>query len=146
MISSLMTKNKVLIFGATGMAGHIVYYYLQNTGRYEVVNAVYRTKLTDDSIVVDVTDKDAVANLVRETRSDLIINCIGVLIKGSKDHPDNAIFINAYFPHLLKKLADEVGAKLVQIAYFPVKKGIIMKVISGMPMTFMDVVRLWARL
>ena len=89
-----MTKNKVLIFGATGMAGHIVYYYLQNTGRYEVVNAVYRTKLTDDSIVVDVTDKDAVANLVRETRSDLIINCIGVLIKGSKDHPDNAIFIN----------------------------------------------------
>ena len=109
-----MTKNKVLIFGATGMAGHIVYYYLQNTGRYEVVNAVYRTKLTDDSIVVDVTDKDAVANLVRETRSDLIINCIGVLIKGSKDHPDNAIFINAYFPHLLKKLAKEVGARLIQ--------------------------------
>lgn len=149
LISSLMTKNKVLIFGATGMAGHIVYYYLQNTGRYEVVNAVYRTKLTDDSIVVDVTDKDAVANLVRETRSDLIINCIGVLIKGSKDHPDNAIFINAYFPHLLKKLADEVGAKLIHVStdcVFSGKKGIIMKVISGMPMTFMDVVRLWARL
>ena len=121
-----MTKNKVLIFGATGMAGHIVYYYLQNTGRYEVVNAVYRTKLTDDSIVVDVTDKDAVANLVRETRSDLIINCIGVLIKGSKDHPDNAIFINAYFPHLLKKLADEVGAKLIHVStdcVFSGKKG-----------------------
>ena len=99
MISSLMTKNKVLIFGATGMAGHIVYYYLQNTGRYEVVNAVYRTKLTDDSIVVDVTDKDAVANLVRETRSDLIINCIGVLIKGSKDHPD-MLFLSMLIFHI----------------------------------------------
>ena len=126
LISSLMTKNKVLIFGATGMAGHIVYYYLQNTGRYEVVNAVYRTKLTDDSIVVDVTDKDAVANLVRETRSDLIINFFGVLIKGSIDHPYNAIFINAYFPHLLKKLADEVGAKLIHVStdcVFSGKKG-----------------------
>lgn len=121
-----MTKNKVLIFGATGMAGHIAYYYLQDTGRYEVVNAVYRTKLTEDSIVVDVTDKDAVTSLVRETRPDLIINCIGVLIKGSKDHPDNAVFINAYFPHLLKKLADEVGAKLIHIStdcVFSGKKG-----------------------
>lgn len=108
------------------MAGHIAYYYLQDTGRYEVVNAVYRTKLTEDSIVVDVTDKDAVTSLVRETRPDLIINCIGVLIKGSKDHPDNAVFINAYFPHLLKKLADEVGAKLIHIStdcVFSGKKG-----------------------
>lgn len=121
-----MTKNKVLIFGATGMAGHIAYYYLQDTGRYEVVNAVYRTKLTEDSIVVDVTDKDAVTSLVRETRPDLIINCIGVLIKGSKDHPENAVYINAYFPHLLKKLADEVGAKLIHIStdcVFSGKKG-----------------------
>ncbi|MDD3037974.1 SDR family oxidoreductase [Bacteroides sp.] len=111
-----MLKKKVLLFGATGMAGHIAYYYLQSTGRYELVNVVYRTKLTEDSIVVDVTDKNAVAEVVRKVRPELIINCIGVLIKGSKEHPDNAVFINAYFPHLLKKLSDEVGAKLVHIS------------------------------
>lgn len=97
-----MIKKKVLLFGATGMAGHIAYYYLQSTERYELINVVYRTKLVKDSIVVDVTDKNAVTKLVEEVRPDLIINCIGVLIKGSKEHPDNAIFINAYFPHLLK--------------------------------------------
>lgn len=121
-----MTKKKVLLFGATGMAGHLAYYYLQSTGRYELVNVVYRTKLTEDSIVVDVTDKDAVAKVVQETCPDLIINCIGVLIKGSKEHPDNAIFINAYFPHLLKKLSDKVGAKLIHIStdcVFSGKKG-----------------------
>lgn len=121
-----MLKKKILLFGATGMAGHVAYYYLQSTGRYKLVNAVYRTKLTEDSIIVDVTDKNAVAEVVRMVRPELIINCIGVLIKGSKEYPDNAVFINAYFPHLLKKLSDEVGAKLVHIStdcVFSGKKG-----------------------
>lgn len=121
-----MEKKRILLFGATGMAGHIAYYYLKNTGKYKLTNVVYRTKLTDDSIIVDVTDKEAVAEVVRKTNPDLIINCIGILIKGSKEHPDNAIFINAYFPHLLKKLSDKVGAKLIHIStdcVFSGKKG-----------------------
>ena len=61
-----MVKKKILLFGATGMAGHMAYYYLQCTGKYDLVDVVYRTQLTDDSIVVDVTDGDAVSRLVRE--------------------------------------------------------------------------------
>lgn len=119
-------KKKVLLFGATGMAGHVVYYYLNDTGKYDISNVVYRTKLTDDSIIADVTDKNAVSQVVREVQPELIINCVGVLIKGSIEQPDNAIFINAYFPHLLKKLSDEVGAKLIHIStdcVFSGKKG-----------------------
>lgn len=108
--------KKILLFGATGMAGHIAYYYLLNTGRYEITDVVFRTPLTGNSIVVDVTNRDAVAEVVRRVRPEIILNCVGVLIKGSKEHPDNAILINAYFPHLLKKLADEVDAKLIHIS------------------------------
>lgn len=118
--------KKVLLFGATGMAGHICYYYLRSTGRYEITNVVYRTKLTEDSLVIDVMNRNAIAQIVQEVSPDLIINCIGVLIKGSKEHPDNAIWINAYFPHLLKKCADGVGAKLIHIStdcVFSGKKG-----------------------
>lgn len=108
--------KKVLLFGATGMAGHIAYYYLLSTGKYEITNVVFRTPLTEDSIVVDVTNRDTVAEVVRRVQPEIILNCVGVLIKGSKEHPDNAILINAYFPHLLKKMADEVGAKLIHIS------------------------------
>ena len=104
------------MFGATGMAGHIAYYYLLNTGKYEITNVVFRTPLTEDSIIVDVTNRDAVAEVVRRVQPGIILNCVGVLIKGSKEHPDNAILINAYFPHLLKKMADEIGAKLIHIS------------------------------
>lgn len=121
-----MKCNKILLFGATGMAGHVMYYYLRDEGKYEMRNVVFRTKLTDDSIIVDVTDKMEVASIVHKEKPDVIINCVGVLIKGSEEHPDNAIYINAYFPHLLKKLADKVGAKLVHIStdcVFSGKKG-----------------------
>lgn len=118
--------KKVLLFGATGMAGHLAYYYLQDTKKYDMMNVVYRTPLTKDSIVVDVIDRDAVADVIRRVQPKIILNCIGVLIKGSIEHPDNAIIINAYFPHLLKKLSDEVGAKLIHIStdcVFSGKKG-----------------------
>lgn len=118
--------KKVLLFGATGMAGHVVYSYLRNTEKYDIVNIVFRTPLNEESIVVDVTNRDAVAEIVYREQPEIIINCIGVLIKGSKEHPDNAILINAYFPHLLKKMADEVNAKLVHIStdcVFSGKKG-----------------------
>ena len=117
---------KKILFGATGMAGHIAYYFLRDTGKYDITNVVYRMPLTEDSIVVDVTDSKAVAEVVRMVRPEIILNCIGVLIRGSKEHPDNAILINAHFPHLLKKLSDEVGAKLVHIStdcVFSGKKG-----------------------
>ena len=108
--------KKILLFGATGMAGHIVYSYFKESGQYNIVNAVYRQKLNDESIIVDVKNDAAVKALVLEQKPDVIINCIGVLIKGSQAYPDNAIYINAYFPHFLKRMADEVGAKLIHIS------------------------------
>ncbi len=108
--------KKILLFGATGMAGHVVYYYFKEKGQYNIVNVVFRHKLNEESIVVDVTNKETVSALIFEQKPDVIINCIGVLIKGSKSHPDNAIYVNAYFPHLLKRLADEIDAKLVHIS------------------------------
>ena len=69
--------------------------------QYDIVNAVYRHKLNNESIIVDVKNDAAVKALILEQEPDIIINCIGILIKGSQAYPDNAIYINAYFPHFL---------------------------------------------
>jgi dTDP-4-dehydrorhamnose reductase len=111
-----MRKKKMLLLGATGMAGHVAYYYLNATEKYEMTNVVFKNKLTEDSLVLDITDKLATEKLIREIQPDIILNCIGVLIKGSQLFPDNAIYINAYFPHLLERLAAEVNAKLIHIS------------------------------
>lgn len=121
-----MTKKKILLLGATGMAGHVAYYYLKETNKYEIIDVVFRNKLTADSIVLDVTDKHATEELIKTVKPDIIVNCIGILIKGSRQHPDNAIYINAYFPHLLERLSSEINAKLIHIStdcVFSGKKG-----------------------
>lgn len=121
-----MTKKKILLLGATGMAGHVAYHYLKETNKYEIIDVVYRNKLTADSIVLDVTDKYATAELIKAVKPEIIVNCIGILIKGSRQHPDNAIYINAYFPHLLERLSSEIDAKLIHIStdcVFSGKKG-----------------------
>ena len=111
-----MDKKKVLVLGATGMAGHVVYYFLKESGKYQMSNVVFRTKLTDDSIVLDVRDSHAVKKILEENKPDVIINCIGVLVRGSQEHPDNAILLNAYFPHLLERIACEISVRVIHIS------------------------------
>lgn len=118
--------KKILLLGASGMAGHMVYFFLKETNKYEIVNTVHKNKLTEDSIILDATDKNEVTNLVKKINPNIIINCIGILTKGSKEHPDKAIFLNAYLPHLLKKISDEIDAKIIHIStdcVFSGKKG-----------------------
>jgi dTDP-4-dehydrorhamnose reductase len=43
------------------------------------------------------------------------VNCIGILIHGSSN-VENAIYLNAYLPHQLKKISKNIGAKLIHIS------------------------------
>lgn len=121
-----MGKTKVLILGATGMAGHIVYNFLNDTDEYSISNFVYRTPLNDESTILDVHNKTLLREAILKENPDYIINCIGILIRGSNSNPDNAIYINAYLPHFLTRIGEEVGAKLIHIStdcVFSGKKG-----------------------
>lgn len=121
-----MKRKKILLLGSTGMAGHLTYFYLKSLDKYDVVNMSYRTKLTETSLILDITDKEAVEKNIMNICPDIILNCIGVLIKGSQNSPDNAIYVNAYFPHFLKRISNKVNAKLIHIStdcVFSGKKG-----------------------
>jgi len=115
-----------MILGSAGMLGHIVYTYLNETKKYQIVDVSFSTKLNDNSFSLNVTDKCAVEAFIKEEKPDIVINCIGVLIKGSQNDPSNAIYINSFFPHQLSKLMRETGGKLIHIStdcVFSGKKG-----------------------
>jgi dTDP-4-dehydrorhamnose reductase len=109
-------KKKILILGSTGMLGHIVYEYFHQRDKYELFDLVYRNKLRDESIVCDITNTSEIKEIIRSIQPDYIVNCIGILIKGSTSNPANAIFINSYFPHLLVQIADEIHATVIHIS------------------------------
>ncbi|MFK7806699.1 MAG: sugar nucleotide-binding protein, partial [Saprospiraceae bacterium] len=118
--------KKVLILGSTGMLGHQVQLRLADKKEYEIIDLSYRTKFTEKTIICNITDKPAFSKIIQDLSPDIIVNCIGVLIKGSTTNPANAIYINSYFPHFLRQIGEENNAKVIHIStdcVFSGKKG-----------------------
>lgn len=108
--------KKVLILGATGLIGHQVYYYLKERGDYEVVAMGHTRKLNHETIQLDARNEELFIEKIIEITPDIIVNCMGILISEANKNPEQAIFLNAYIPHRLKRVVDDLGAKLVQIS------------------------------
>ena len=105
--------KKVLVLGSTGMLGHIVHYFLDSTNKYDLYNLSFRNKLNSKTIIEDVSDQQKLSNLINDISPDVIINCIGILIKGSNENIKKAIYINGYFPHWLKDVCEDINCKLI---------------------------------
>ena len=109
-------RLKVLVLGSTGLIGHQVFKYLEDSNNYELFNIAYRKKLNEQTIICDVTWEEKIIDIIISISPDIIINCIGILIEGANKHPQNAIFLNSYFPHLLMNLCDNLNSKLIHIS------------------------------
>lgn len=108
--------KKVLILGVNGMLGHIVYQYLWETKKYDMVNVCHEIPYNYDSVLMDVTKGNLLSDYLFYIQPDVIINCIGVLIKGSKADPANAVYLNAYFPHFLSNEVKKYGGRVIHIS------------------------------
>jgi dTDP-4-dehydrorhamnose reductase len=109
-------QNRVLILGSTGLIGHQVHNYLKSNGGYELHNIAYRNKLQKNTILIDARDENNLIEQIASIKPQYIVNCIGILIGGSNKDPENSVFLNAYMPHRLARLADEIDAKLIHIS------------------------------
>ena len=118
--------KKVLVIGVKGMAGHLVFKKLPQLGNYEMYGIARNHPETSHVFDLDVSDTSKLKAIVQENQFDVIVNCIGILNKDAEDHPDKAIWFNAYFPHFLENITKETSTKVVHIStdcVFSGKKG-----------------------
>lgn len=108
---------RVVILGATGMLGSMIYSYLKNKPDFDVIGTS-RKKETGMPYfeIYDGFDKsDLDLNEV-----DYVINCIGITKPFCHDdniiEVQNAIYINSTFPYLLNSAAEINAFKVIQIA------------------------------
>lgn len=111
-------KKKILILGATGMAGHVIFTYLDGLNKYEIITACHSGSIGNISYLLDIYDAEKLKKIISNEKPDVVINCIGILVTGSKNNPANAIYVNAYFPHLLSKILKEIclSSKVIHIS------------------------------
>ena len=106
---------KILVLGCNGMAGHMVSLYFKKRGD-EVVGFAREDLGLIPTILGDAEDAELVVNIVKESRFDAVINCIGILNKEAEIQKARAAYLNAYLPHLLADITEHTITKIVHIS------------------------------
>lgn len=111
---------RILIFGTTGMLGHVLFDDLKRNN-FEVYGTQRKSDSNPNSNIVyfDVfeSDKKSTLALIEKIKPSVIINCVGI-IKQLKDAKDKAksIRINALWPHILGEIGAELGIKVIHFS------------------------------
>ena len=98
------------------MLGHIVLEKLYGKDIFEVFDITRKKDNRLNNFECDVTNLNSLFKIIKDINPDYIINCIGVLIKGSIQDPSNAILINALLPHKLAQFSKAINAKFIHIS------------------------------
>jgi dTDP-4-dehydrorhamnose reductase len=115
---------RILVLGVNGMLGHMVYDYLESTKKYQVYGTVRKVDPNDKRNVTELNiceNQDCLEIISKLsgqfiTPVNVIINCIGTLIKESNENPSRAICINGWFPHYIEELFKNKLTKIIQIS------------------------------
>jgi dTDP-4-dehydrorhamnose reductase len=106
---------KVLVLGATGMAGHIISIYLKEAG-YDVTAFSRRKFDYCKNINGDVTDFINLDTLITNGNFDAVINAIGILNKDAEDNKPLAVLLNSYLPHYLSEITKNMKTKVIHMS------------------------------
>lgn len=106
---------KIMVLGAAGMAGHTIALYFQEKG-YDVTGFATRPIPFVKYVLGNALDSAALKDIISKEKSDVIINCIGILNKNAEDNPAEAIFLNSFLPHYLAKLTEDTSTKIIHMS------------------------------
>lgn len=106
---------RILILGAGGMAGHVIAVRLAELGHH-IVGIARRELDFCPCRVLDVTEEDALKQIIETGAFDAIVNAVGILPKGIHADPANGIWINAYLPHMLETVTKDMETRVIQLS------------------------------
>ena len=98
------------------MLGHVLLQKLLVKNTFEVYDVTRKKENRRNNFSCNVTNFNALNEIIIKINPDYIVNCIGILIKGSLEDPSNAILINAVLPHKLVQFSKAANAKLIHIS------------------------------
>jgi dTDP-4-dehydrorhamnose reductase len=118
-------KDKILIFGATGMLGHKLMQVLSKkfstngTVRADASAFSHHPVFAGMNIKgnVHADDLNTIHNAIQQSKPDVIVNCIGIVkqLRAAQD-PLQSIKINALFPHQLAKICQEKKIRFIHMS------------------------------
>ncbi len=106
---------KVLVLGATGMAGHVISTFLGESG-HEVTTFGRQPLPGVPGLLGDATDPRALRDALFHSDFDAVVNAVGILNREAEEHHARAVELNAWLPHYLSDLGRQGGPRVVHIS------------------------------
>ena len=111
-----MGRKRILVLGSTGMAGHVMTTFFEETGVYDVFNLAHKKKLNEKSYLLDAADFSEFKAFLDKNDFDVVINCIGILNQYADAFKDRAILLNSYLPHFLEVRYKDSNTKIIHLS------------------------------
>ena len=106
---------KILVFGASGMAGHILALYFKEQG-YDVTGFTRRPISYCKNIIGDATNLSDVKVALESDDYDVVINAIGILNQFAEDNKSLAVLLNGFLPHYIADTLKDKKTRLIHMS------------------------------
>lgn len=106
---------KILVLGATGMAGHTISIYLNESG-HEVTVVSRREFKYCNNIIGDITDFRFLKSIIEDGKYDAVINAIGILNKDADDNRSLAVLLNSYLPNYISDITKCMKTRVIHMS------------------------------
>lgn len=106
---------KILVFGASGMAGHILALYFKEQG-YDVTGFTRRPISYCKNIIGDTTNLFDVKAALESDDYDVVINAIGILNQFAEDNKSLAVLLNGFLPHYIADTLKDKKTRLIHMS------------------------------
>lgn len=68
------------------------------------------------AVECDVRDDGRLADIMREGAYDVVVNAVGVLNADAEEHRERAAYVNAYLPHRLAEVAEDLPTRVFHLS------------------------------
>ncbi len=97
------------------MAGHVISTYLREND-FDVDTLSAHNKLDEHTFLVDVTDHAKLTSTLNAKTYDVVVNCIGLLVKQSEERKDLAAYLNGFLPHYLENFYKDSSTRVIHLS------------------------------
>lgn len=112
-------NKKILVLGCQGMAGHVIYQCLKKMNNGPTYGTARKSVVEDSDVwPLELTPSgfDGLKNILSYLRPEIVINCIGTLVKSAEANPPEAVFCNTYTPRWLEHYCKNSATKIIHLS------------------------------
>jgi len=117
-------STKLLVFGANGMLGHVLWEEanvqgLDVFGTMRHIPKAHENLFEKDRILlgVEAEREETVIRTLQRAHPDVVVNCIGIVKQSPTiNDPIRSIKVNSLFPHVLARDCADVGSRLIHVS------------------------------